>query len=67
MDSKQLVRHIRSYARSRPRARTVQFIYRLPCAIDDDASAAREAVKGVVARTAMTQLGRLYDRGQLDG
>jgi len=44
---------------------SVEFISRLPCAIDTDAAAAREQVKGVIARTAMTQLGRLYDRGEL--
>ena len=62
-----LVQQIQSYARAAGRrAGEVEFIYRLPCAIDADAARARSAVKGVVARTAMTQLGRLYDRGQLD-
>lgn len=63
---KQLVQQIRGYtiaAQRKPDA--VQFIYRLPCAISDDPTKAREAVKAVVARTAMTQLGRLYDRGKL--
>lgn len=64
---KELVQQIRAYtitAQRNPDA--VQFIYRLPCAINDDPKKAHEAVKGVVARTAMTQLGRLYDRGRLD-
>ena len=62
-----LVQQIQSYARAAGRkAKEVEFIYRLPCAIDDDATRARSAVKGVVARTAMTQLGRLYDRGLLE-
>lgn len=63
---KELVQQIRGYtkdAHRRPDA--VQLIYRLPCAINDNPIKAREAVKGVVARTAMTQLGRLYDRGRL--
>ncbi len=47
-------------------AESVQFIHRLPCAIDTDAAAAKEQVKGVIARTAMTQLGRLHDRGELE-
>ena len=62
-----LVQQIRSYAQAAGRKSTeVEFIYRLPCAIDEDAARARSAVKGVVARTAMTQLGRLYDRGRLE-
>ncbi|MGZ9187632.1 MAG: LLM class flavin-dependent oxidoreductase [Candidatus Binatia bacterium] len=61
-----LVQQIQSYAQAAGRkSGEVEFIYRLPCAIDDDTAQARSAVKGVVARTAMTQLGRLYDRGQL--
>ncbi|MGZ9143483.1 MAG: LLM class flavin-dependent oxidoreductase, partial [Candidatus Binatia bacterium] len=61
-----LVQQIQSYAQTAGRkSGEVEFIYRLPCAIDDDVAQARSAVKGVVARTAMTQLGRLYDRGQL--
>jgi alkanesulfonate monooxygenase SsuD/methylene tetrahydromethanopterin reductase-like flavin-dependent oxidoreductase (luciferase family) len=63
---KELVNQIRGYARDAKRhADEVQFIYRLPCALDDNPAQAREAVKGIVARTAMTQLGRLYDRGKL--
>ena len=62
----ELVRCIRGYAAEANRApESVQFISRLPCAIDSDAAAAQEQVKGVIARTAMTQLGRLYDRGEL--
>lgn len=62
-----LVSQIRGYAEDAGRkAGEVRFIYRLPCAIDDDPARAREAVKGIIARTAMTQLGRLYDRGKLD-
>lgn len=62
-----LVQQIQSYGQAAGRkSGEVEFIYRLPCAIDDDAAQARSAVKGVVARTAMTQLGRLYDRGQLE-
>lgn len=62
-----LVQQIQSYGQAVGRkSGEVEFIYRLPCAIDDDAAQARSAVKGVVARTAMTQLGRLYDRGQLE-
>jgi len=44
----------------------VEFIYRLPCPIAKNPAQARADVKGVVARTAMTQLGRLYDRGKLE-
>ena len=62
----ELVKRVRGYAIATGRApESVQFISRLPCFIDTDAAAAREQVKGVIARTAMTQLGRLYDRGQL--
>jgi alkanesulfonate monooxygenase SsuD/methylene tetrahydromethanopterin reductase-like flavin-dependent oxidoreductase (luciferase family) len=62
-----LVGQIRGYTLEAGRQNDeVQFIYRLPCAIDSDPARAREAVKGVVARTAMTQLGRLYDRGLLE-
>lgn len=62
----EFVQRFRAYAVEAGRApESVQFISRLPCAIDADAVSAREQVKGVVARTAMTQLGRLYDRGQL--
>jgi len=63
----EFVQRIRGYAVEVGRApESVQFISRLPCAIDNDAGAARQEVKGVIARTAMTQLGRLYDRGELD-
>jgi alkanesulfonate monooxygenase SsuD/methylene tetrahydromethanopterin reductase-like flavin-dependent oxidoreductase (luciferase family) len=63
----ELVRQLQSYAQAAGRKPgDVEFIYRLPCAIDDDTAQARSAVKGVVARTAMTQLGRLFDRGQLE-
>ena len=62
-----LVPRIRTYSVEAGRAPgSIELISRLPCAIDTDAAAAREQVKGVIARTAMTQLGRLYDRGQLD-
>lgn len=61
-----LVRQICGYTLAAERKpEDVQFIYRLPCAIDYNPAHAREAVKGVIARTAMTQLGRLYDRGSL--
>ncbi len=63
----EFVQRIRGYAVEAGRApESVQFISRLPCAIDADAASARQEVKGVIARTAMTQLGRLYDRGQLN-
>ncbi len=63
----ELVQQIQSYGQAAERkSGDFEFIYRLPCAIDADAAQARSAVKGVVARTAMTQLGRLYDRGQLE-
>jgi 5,10-methylenetetrahydromethanopterin reductase len=66
-DLEDLVPRIRTYAVEAGRAPgSIELISRLPCAIDTDAGAARERVKGVIARTAMTQLGRLYDRGQLD-
>ncbi len=63
----ELARQIQGYAEQAGRpSGSVGFVYRLPCAIDENPAQAREAVKGVVARTAMTQLGRLYDRGQLE-
>jgi len=63
----ELVAQIRGYTKDAGRKpEKVEFVYRLPCAIDDDPAQARAAVKGVVARTAMTQLGRLYDRGKLE-
>lgn len=63
----ELVAQIRSYAAEAGRkSGAVEFVYRLPCAIEENPAQARAAVKGVVARTAMTQLGRLYDRGKLE-
>jgi 5,10-methylenetetrahydromethanopterin reductase len=63
----EFVQRFRSYAVAAGRApESVQFISRLPCAIDTNPAAARQQVKSVIARTAMTQLGRLYDRGQLN-
>ena len=63
----EFVAQIQGYASEAGRkSGEVEFVYRLPCAIDENANQARAAVKGVVARTAMTQLGRLYDRGQLE-
>ncbi len=63
----ELVQQIRGYTTEAGRdPNAVEFVYRLPCAIDANPAQARAAVKGVVARTAMTQLGRLYDRGQLE-
>ncbi|MGZ8427433.1 MAG: LLM class flavin-dependent oxidoreductase, partial [Candidatus Binatia bacterium] len=48
----ELVQQIQSYAQAAGRkSGEVEFIYRLPCAIDDDTAQARSAVKGVVART----------------
>src|SRR5262249_43924806 len=44
----------------------VEVICRLPCCVDEDASIAREEVKGKIARTAMTHLGRLHKMGKLD-
>jgi 5,10-methylenetetrahydromethanopterin reductase len=62
----EFVQRFRSYAVAAGRApQSVQFISRLPCAIDTNPAAARQQVKSVIARTAMTQLGRLYDRGEL--
>lgn len=63
----EFVQRIRAYAVEAGRApESVQFISRLPCAIDSDPAAARQQVKGIIARTAMTQLGRLYNRGELE-
>jgi 5,10-methylenetetrahydromethanopterin reductase len=46
-------------------ANDVAFIYRMPCAISDDGVSARESVKGIVARSALTHLSRLHGRHQL--
>ena len=64
---KPVLENIRTYTAEadRPPA-TVQFIYRMPCAISTDRQQARDSVKGIVARAALTHLGRLYDRGELD-
>ena len=43
----------------------VKTIFRAPCSIYDNPSEAREAVKGNVARSALTHFGRLYRRGEL--
>lgn len=47
-------------------AAEVKVVYRIPCSIADDPSVAREEVKGKIARTAMTHLGRLHKMGKLD-
>ena len=44
----------------------VKFVYRIPCSIAENRSAAREEVKGKIARAAMTHLGRLYRMGRLE-
>ena len=44
----------------------VQIVYRIPCCIAANGAAAREEVKGKIARAAMTHLGRLYRRGELE-
>jgi alkanesulfonate monooxygenase SsuD/methylene tetrahydromethanopterin reductase-like flavin-dependent oxidoreductase (luciferase family) len=63
---KPIVNNIRAYtAAARREPQDIQFIYRLPCALSDDGAAAREDVKGIVARAAFTHLGRLYNRGNL--
>ena len=46
--------------------REVKLVYRLPCCIAEKSSDAREEVKGKIARTAMTHLGRLHKMGKLD-
>lgn len=43
----------------------VQIVYRIPCCIAKKGAEAREEVKGKIARTAMTHLGRLHRRGEL--
>jgi alkanesulfonate monooxygenase SsuD/methylene tetrahydromethanopterin reductase-like flavin-dependent oxidoreductase (luciferase family) len=47
-------------------ANEVEVVYRIPCCIAADPSAAREEVKGKIARTAMTHLGRAYRMGKLE-
>jgi 5,10-methylenetetrahydromethanopterin reductase len=44
----------------------VKLVYRIPCSIAEKSSEAREEVKGKIARTAMTHLGRLHKMGKLD-
>lgn len=43
----------------------VKLTYRIPCCISEDSKAAREEVKGKIARTAMTHFGRLHRMGKL--
>jgi len=43
----------------------VKVVYRIPCCVAEDSSTAREEVKGKIARTAMTHLGRLHRMGKL--
>jgi alkanesulfonate monooxygenase SsuD/methylene tetrahydromethanopterin reductase-like flavin-dependent oxidoreductase (luciferase family) len=43
----------------------VKLVYRIPCSIAEKSSEAREEVKGKIARTAMTHLGRLHKMGKL--
>jgi 5,10-methylenetetrahydromethanopterin reductase len=63
---KPVLENIRAYTAEAGRAaRDVEFIYRMPCAISKDGRQARESVKGIIARSAFTHLGRLYDRGEL--
>jgi 5,10-methylenetetrahydromethanopterin reductase len=51
-------------AAGRP-ADEVKVVYRIPCCVAEDSSRAREEVKGKIARTAMTHLGRLHRMGKL--
>ena len=44
----------------------VRLVYRIPCCIAEKSSDAREEVKGKIARTAMTHLGRLHRMGKLN-
>jgi alkanesulfonate monooxygenase SsuD/methylene tetrahydromethanopterin reductase-like flavin-dependent oxidoreductase (luciferase family) len=44
----------------------VKVTYRIPCCISENSQEAREEVKGKIARTAMTHLGRLHRMGKLD-
>jgi 5,10-methylenetetrahydromethanopterin reductase len=61
-----LVNFVREYSAKIGRdAHEVKIVYRLPCSISDDPGEAREIVKGKIARTAMTYLGRLHRRGEL--
>ncbi len=43
----------------------VKVVYRLPCCIAANSQEARDEVKGKIARTAMTHLGRLHRMGKL--
>ena len=49
---------------SRPESE-VKVVYRLPCCISTNSAEARNEVKGKIARTAMTHLGRLHRMGKL--
>jgi len=63
---KSLVDFVREYSANIGRnPHEVKIVYRLPCSISDKPSEAREVVKGKIARTAMTYLGRLHRRGEL--
>jgi 5,10-methylenetetrahydromethanopterin reductase len=63
---KPVLENIRAYTTQAGRAAAdVQFIYRMPCAISADGRQARQSVKGIIARSAFTHLGRLYHRGEL--
>ena len=44
----------------------VKVVYRIPCCVSNDSTKAREEVKGKIARTAMTHLGRLHRMGKLE-
>jgi alkanesulfonate monooxygenase SsuD/methylene tetrahydromethanopterin reductase-like flavin-dependent oxidoreductase (luciferase family) len=44
----------------------VKVAYRIPCCVADNSTEAREEVKGKIARTAMTHLGRLHRMGKLE-
>ena len=43
----------------------VKVVYRIPCCVSENSSEAREEVRGKIARTAMTHLGRLHRMGKL--
>lgn len=43
----------------------VTLVYRIPCCVAKNSAEARQEVKGKIARTAMTHLGRLYRIGKL--
>lgn len=63
---KPLVESIRTYTvQANRQLADVQFIYRMPCSIRSDAAEAREDVKGKIARSAFTHMGRSYNRGEL--